>query len=290
MLSNFQNVALERIAAENRAYYLLGYEAPPVVGKPRPRKLSVRTKAPGVSLLHRSVYMPESATKAAPPALLESPLPVRDLPIVLAPAAVAIDKKKRGILVPFEIGSDLRDGTDVEYSAIAIDASGKQVARANGRGKAQSGRLVGEVALPAASGNHQLRFSARALSPEFAGLTFATVMVPEGRSKQPECAGFVFEQPGQHAGVRLFTRSEPITISTLVSAEALKGEIKFGLGPAGGLPQRKWPVTLDQPLANGLWRIALSLKAPLPAGNLEIQVSQDDLLLADSCLAQFVSR
>jgi len=39
-----------------------------------------------------------------------------------------------------------------------------------------------------------------------------------------------------------------------------------------------------------LWRIALSLKAPLPAGNLEIRVMHDDLLMADSCIAQFVSR
>ena len=290
VLGNFQNIALERIAAENRAYYLLGYVPAPVVGRPKARKLSVKTTAPGVKLLHRSVFMPETDSKAATLALLESPLPVRDLPIVLAPAAVAGDKKKRGIVVPFEIGLDLRDGTDVEYSAIAIDASGKQAARANGKGKAQNGRLVGQVAFPTESGFYQLRFSARALNPEFNGLTYATALVPEGRSKEPECAGFYFEQPGQRAGVRQFTRNEPITISTLVSAEALKGEIKFGLGPAGGLPQRKWPATLGEPLAKGLWRIALTLNAPLPAGNLEIQVSQDDLLLADSCLTQFVFR
>jgi hypothetical protein len=47
---------------------------------------------------------------------------------------------------------------------------------------------------------------------------------------------------------------------------------------------------LGQPLANGLWRIALSLKPPLPTGNLEVRVMRDELLLADSCLAQFLSR
>ncbi len=41
---------------------------------------------------------------------------------------------------------------------------------------------------------------------------------------------------------------------------------------------------------NGLWRIALSLKSPLPTGNLEVRVMRDELLLADSCLAQFTSR
>jgi hypothetical protein len=32
------------------------------------------------------------------------------------------------------------------------------------------------------------------------------------------------------------------------------------------------------------------LKAPLPACNLEIRVMRDDLLLADSCIANFISR
>jgi hypothetical protein len=256
----------------------------------RARTLQVRTKSPGVSLLHRKLFVPGEGAKAEAPPLLASPLPVRELPIVLAPAAVATDKKKRGVIVPFEIGRDLRDGTDVEYSAVALDPAGKVVARASGRGKARDGHVTGDVGLAVEAKAYQLRLSARALNPELSGLAFATIRVPEGRSKEPECAGFVFEQPGPRDGLRLFTREQPITISTLLSAEKLNGAISFGLGAAGGVPQRLWPVTLDQPLANGLWRIALSLKAPLPAGNLEVRVMRDDLLLADSCLAQFVSR
>jgi VWFA-related protein len=290
VLGNDLNAGLERIAQENRAYYLLGYEPVAKTGRVRARKLEVRTKAPGVSLLHRRIYMPGEGAKVAPPELLASPLPVRDLPIVLAPAVVALDKKKRGILVPFEIGRDLRDGTDVEYSAMALDPTGKMVARANGRGKAKDGRLVGEVGLPVESKAYQVRLAARALNPEFNGLAFATIRVPEGRAKEAECSGFVFEQPGARQGLRSFTRGQPITISTLVSAESLKGSVAFGLGPSGGMPQRSWPIDLAQPLANGLWRVALSLKAPLPGGNLEIRVMQDELLLSESCLAHFTAR
>jgi hypothetical protein len=282
--------SLQRMAVENRAYYLLGYE--PTIDaskKPKARKIRVVTKAPGVELLHRSLYLPGIGA-ATVPELIASPLPVRDLPIALAPAAVAIDKKKRGLLLPFEIGSDLRDGTVVEYSAMALDAEGKVVSRANGSGRAMNGRVVGDIGLAAEAKTYQVRFAARAANPEISGLALATVRVPPGKSKEPECAGIVFEQPGQRAGLRRFTRDRPITISTLVSAEKLTGAISFGLGAAGGTPQRVWPVTLDQPLANGLWRIALSLKAPLPTGNLEVRVMQDDLLLADSCLAQFISR
>ena len=290
VLNNDLNGALEKIAAENRAYYLLGYEPVVKTGKPRARRLQVRTKSPGVSLLHRKLYVPGEGAKATAPPLLASPLPVRELPIVLAPAAVATDKKKRGVIVPFEIGRDLRDGTEVEYSAIALDPSGKVVARASGSGQAKDGHFAGEVGLAVESKAYQVRLSARALKPELSGLAFAAIRVPAGESKEPECSGFVFEQPGPRAGLRQFTRDQAITISTLVSAEKLDGAISFGLGAAGSVPQRLWPVKLDQPLAKGLWRIALSLKAPLPTGNLEVRVMRDDLLLADGCLAQFVSR
>jgi hypothetical protein len=284
--------ALRRVSVENRAYYLIGYEPAPVGNekKPRARRLEVRTKAPGVELLHRSMYLPGGSAGAPVTELIASPLPVRDLPIALAPAAVAIDRNKRGLLLPFEIGGDLRDDTAIEYTAIALDPEGKVVSRAAGKGRAKNGRLVGDLGLPVESKTYQVRFAARALEPEISGLAFATVVVPDGKVLEPECSGFVFEQPVPRDGLRLFTREQPITISTLVSAQKLDGALSFGLGASGGVPQRLWPVTLGQPLAKGLWRIALSLKAPLPAGNLEIRVMRNDLLLADSCLTNFISR
>ena len=290
--SNDIDAALRKVTVENRAYYLIGYE-PAAAGaskKPRSRKISVTTRSPGVELLHRSVFMPGSNAGAPVTDLIASPLPVRDLPIVLAPAVVAIDKKKRGLLLPFEIGGDLRDNTAVEYTAAALDPAGKVVARASGKGIAKDGRVVGDVGLPVESKIYQVRFAARTSNPDITGLAFATVRVPEGKPTQAQCAGFVFEQPGPRARLRQFTRDQAITISTLVSAPKLDGAISFGLGAIGGVPQRLWPVRLDQPLADGLWRIALSLKAPLPTGNLELRVLRDDLLLADSCVVQFASR
>jgi len=293
VLTNDINGELRKVATENRAYYLLGYE--PAAGtsqRPRPRKVRVTTGAPGVSLLHRSVFMP-GVGKVAPPDLIASPLPVRDLPISLAPAAVAIDRRKRGVLVPFEIGGDLRDGTDVEYSAMALDPAGTVVSRAQGRGQAKDGRVVGQVGLVAEAKAYQVRFAARALNPDVQGLAFATVRVPEGNSKEAECGGFVFEQTGQREGLRVFTRSAQITISTLVSAKGLDGTVaplSFALGPVGGIPQKTWPVQLGIPLANGLWRVALTLRAPLPSGHLEIQLLNNGLLLHDNCLAQFSTR
>lgn len=284
--------ALSRVTVENRAYYLIGYEPTPVTGnakKPKPRKIQVRTKAPGVELLHRSMYLPGSNAGAPVTDLIASPLPVRDLPIALAPASVAIDRTRRGILLPFEIGRDLRDDTMVQYTAVALDPAGKVVSRAAGSGRAKNGRLVGSIGLTVESKTYQVRFAAQAVDPEVNGLAFATIKVPDGKSADSECSGFVFEQPGPRQGLRFFTREQPITISTMVSAQKLDGAITFGLGAAGGVPQRSWPVTA-QPLANGLWRLGLNLNAPLPTGNLEVRVMRDDLLLSDSCIAQFASR
>ena len=49
----------------------------------------------------------------------ESALPVSALPIALAPSAAAGEGHRRGIIVPFEIGSGLTDGTTVEYTVVA---------------------------------------------------------------------------------------------------------------------------------------------------------------------------
>jgi VWFA-related protein len=294
VLSNDINGMLERVAAENRAYYLLGYEPKPSESRRvRPRKVRVTTRAPGVTLLHRSTFLPGSQTKTRPPELIASPLPVRDLEILLAPVSVAVDRSRRAIIVPFEIGDDLSDNTQVKYSAMALDATGKVVSRASGEGRASGGRLAGEVRLPAGAKTFHVRFAAQAQEPEINGLAFATVHVPEGNSKEPQCGGFLFEQEGNRRGVRALNASTPVTISTMISGAGLEGTstpINFALGPAGGAPQKTWPVQLATPIARGLYRVSLSLKSPLPRGVLEIQLLRDGLLMNDNCVTQFVSR
>ena len=293
LLGNDTNAMLNQVAAENRAYYLLGYEPAAPKGRARERKLRVTATQPGVTLLHRSVYLPgESTAREKPPELIASPLPVRDLAILLAPASVAVDRARRGIIVPFEIGGELADGTAVTYSAMALDTGGKVVSRASGQGTAEAGRVAGEVRLAAEAKTYQIRFAAQAQSPEVSGLVFATVRVPVGNTREAQCGGFVFDQPAR-PGMRELARDRPVTISTLVSAEGLDGTvapIAFALGPAGGAPQRTWPVQLSIPLAKGLHRVALTLKPPLPGGRLEIQVLRDGLLMHDECVAQFLTR
>ena len=285
---------LTRVAAENRAYYLLGYapSAPATTGRQRARQLSVRTRAPGVSLLHRRVYLPSADEKRNAVNLIESPLPVSGLPSALAPAAVAGERDRRGVIVPFEVGGELEDGANVSFTVLALDAAGKVAGRANGNLKATGGRVVGEARLAVDAGLYQVRVAATTGGDEARqGLAFTAVDVPKGQSKQAGCAGFVFEQPGERPALRQFTRGEPIVISTIISAEKINDRaITFGLGSAGGSVERTWPIVVGKPLAKGLWRVALSLKPPLPGGHAEIRVMEDGLLLNENCRTEFVLR
>jgi VWFA-related protein len=290
VLNNDLNGALDRIAAENRAYYLIGYEPPAAANRTRAHTLRVTTRAPGVALLHRTVFVPAEASRSPAPPLLASPLPISDLPIQLAPASVALDRRKRGILLPFEIGGGLADGTEVEYSALALDASGRTVARTGGKVRVAGGRAVGDAGMAVQAQTYAVRFAAHTANGARTGLAFATVRVPEGRSTPPECGGIVFEQPGRRGALRQYDRAAPLTISTMVSAEKLTGQLTFGIGAAAGIPERIWPVAPGTPLANGLWRVVLTLKPPLPAGDFDVQLMQDDLLMHDNCLAQFTLR
>ncbi len=290
LLGNDSNAALVRVAAENRAYYLIGYAPSPSANKTRARKLSVKTRAPGVSLLHRRVYLPSTGNQTTALSLIESAMPVPGLPIALSPSAVAGEGNRRGIIVPFEIGSGLTDGTAVDYTVVALDPAGKMAARASGTVKAQGGRALGEARLAVDARIYQVRVAGKVSGDASSeGLAFATVVVPAGKSKTPACSGFVFEQPGERPALRQYTRGAPMTISTIISAEKLNGRaLAIGLGAAGGPVERTWPVQLGKPLADGLWRVALSLKPPLPGGHLEVRVIEDGFLLNESCRTEFV--
>ncbi len=215
--------------------------------------------------------------------------PAHDLRIELAPATIAIDAVRRGVLVPFEIGDDLPDGTVIEY--IAELMTGERVlSQVTGRASASRGRLVSEVKLGAPPTSPRVRLTARALGVNRYGVAVATINVPQAKPQQESCGGLVFEQAARRRGVREFSRASAVTISALVSAPGLDGTVaplRFGLGPVGDAPQKFWPIQLGIPLRNGVWRVAFTLRAPLPDGQLEVKVLRDDRLLASGCAAQF---
>jgi VWFA-related protein len=284
--ANDLNGGLMRIAEENRAYYLLGYR-PPAGRSERVRRLHVRTRRAGVALLHRSMYAPASSKPAVSLSLLESPLPVPGLPILLAPAVAAVSGNRRGLVVPFEIGVDLPAGAQVNYTVMAFAANGREAARATGRVTSIGGRALGSARLALAPATYQIRVAASVAGSAAQGLAMVTMRVPRGKSERATCAGFAFEQPGGETSLRVFTRDQPLTMTTIVSAPTEPGPaLSFGLGTANQPPERHWPVT-GRKVADGLWQFTFMLKPPLPRGVADITLLQKDLMVGEGCRATF---
>lgn len=218
---------------------------------------------------------------------MQSPAPGRDLRVMLAPATIAIDAVKRGVLVPFEIGDDLPDGTIVEYIA-ELMTEDRVLSQVTGRVPASGGRVVRELKMGAPSASPRVRLTARAPTVNRHGVAIATIHVPQ--QQRESCGGLVFEQTATRRGLREFSRASSVTISALIWAQGLDGTVaplRFGLGAIDAAPQKFWPVQLGIPLRNGMWRVAFTLRAPLPAGKLEVRILRDDQLLGGGCKAQF---
>lgn len=215
----------------------------------------------------------------------------RDLPIVIAPSTIAIDALRRGVLLPFEIGGDLPDGTIVEY--IAELMSGERVlSQMKGRVPAVRGRAVGELKLGAPPSSPRVRLTARAANVDRSGVAVASLNVPPENPTSDSCGGLVFEQAAPRRGIREFARASAMTISALISAPDLIGTVaplRFGVGPVQGAPQRFWPVQLGIPLRKGVWRVTFTHRAPLPSGPVEVHLLRGDRLFADGCSARFTT-
>jgi hypothetical protein len=248
--------SLQRVSVENRAYYLLGYEPARDGRRSRRPEDSRRHARAGVELLHRSIYLPGAAAASGSGADRLAAAGARSA-IALAPAAVAIDRRSAACCLPFEIGRDLRDDTEVEYSAIAL-GSGRQGRRARQwpRPRARTAASPASSGSAAESKTYQVRFAARASNPESAGWRWRRSACRKGKSKEPECAGIVFEQPGPGAdGLRRFlARSADHHFDPGLRRQARWRDF-IRLGAANGVPATVVAGDARSALANGLWRI-----------------------------------
>jgi hypothetical protein len=150
------------------------------------------------------------------------------------------------------------------------------------------GRAVGSARLVLVPATYQIRVAASVSPGAVQGLAMATVRVPAGKSDQPMCAGFAFEQPaGGETSLRVFTRDQPLTMTTIVSATAPPGPVvSFGVGTTNQPPERTWPVT-GRRVADGLWQFTFTLRPPLPRGVADITLLQNDRVAGTGCRATF---
>jgi VWFA-related protein len=268
--------AFDRITRENRFYYLLGYE-PVASSSGRARRIEVRTRAAGVTVLHRRAYAPTPAARGrAAATVLASPLPGGGVTVALAPTLFPDPSGGASLAVPFELGEGLTDGTEVTYSLVAVDGRGRQVSGTKGTLKASGGVARGLSRMTVEPGRYQLRLVAGIEALVQEGVAFANVEVPAAGAGVPVCGGFMLVQSDGEAVrpnvTRVFNARYPVMVATVVSAQTLPQGVPmaFGVTAPGSDTSLVFEVEQPRPLGRGLWRFEIALPAPLPSGELEL--------------------
>lgn len=283
--------ALGRIAQENRTYFLLGYEPRDTRGGNRLRRIEVKTRAPGVTLLYRTARMVARESRRAAAGPEAAPLPGGTLPIAFAPTLYPTPGGEVSVAVPFELGRGLRDGEKVEYSLLAIDERGRQSAGIKGTAVAAAGIGAGLARLTLDSGRYQLRLHATGGSQE--GLALADFEVPARGAASPVCGGFLLVQrvgKGLRPNVtRQFRSDSPVMIAAVVSSRESLADapVSFAAVPRNGRGELFFQVQKAPPAGRGMWRYELTLPAPLPVGQLDVVLVAGDTEIP-GCRAEMV--
>lgn len=166
--------ALQQIARENRAYYLLGYTpAAPENKRRSTRRLDVRVKRPGLTVHHRAAYVPD--TVAAPPVTgIVSPTPHHEIRVTVT---ATLEPQKNAVSVSFGARSGVAAGTSAEVMVIAIELSGNIRARQTTRVVvAPDGSARGVIRLSLRPGAYQLR--TMVIAGGRRGSVFSDLVVP----------------------------------------------------------------------------------------------------------------
>ena len=270
--------AFNRIARENRFYYLIGYEPSDLgTSKTRARQIEVRTRAPGTTLLHRRAYAPAAATAVAAVVNrtpIASPLPVSELLISMAPVVFPDPSGGASLAVPFEIGGNLPGNDTVKYTLVAVDGRGLSTSPMTGTVKVSDGSAKGMVRQKLAPGRYQLRLQAE-IEGRGTGVALANVLMLAPNTETPVCGGFMLLQPEggtPRPNVTRFLHADRPVMAAVVLAVKSLANITLALvvRRPGGAPEAELPLGRPQRVANGLWRIESGIPAKTFAGDAEL--------------------
>jgi VWFA-related protein len=301
--------ATERIAAESRTFYLLGFRPP--AGKPADawRKLRVRVNKSGLTTRGRSGYRLDATTTAAMNApRVRAVIPLRLASYVLEPLAgdhtrvvtvAEIDTSGLGTGTPEESGPPLqlrleatpRDGGEAavqDVSLQSVRASGGEGARTNAGWR--SARL--EFALPA--GVHGIRAlvrdpgtgrtgaaEQRIVVPESAAFRVSTLVLSDQVQASPDAKAPLSPAPVAHDELRS-EPGHPILAAFEVFGAArdpVSGrpnvETRFALEDGGGRRLAASPASPLTPSSDGRFQQVVALP-PLPGGEHDLVITVED--------------
>ena len=272
--------ALDRISRENRFYYLIGYEPTDTNPRSRAKRIEVRTRAPGVSLLHRRTYSPPAANAAKNAAPVVSPLPVSDLAITLAPVVFPDPAGGASLAVPFELGAGLSGTPRINYSLVAIDSRGRQSGLMTGTVQATSGSAKGMVRQQLAPGRYQLRLQAE-VPGGATGVALANVEMIAPNAAAPTCGGFMllqadFNGPPRPNVTRRLRANQSVMAAIVLSARDLANTALVLVAKRRGGADAEIPVGKPQSIGSGLWRVETGIPASTFTGDVELTLLADE--------------
>jgi len=216
---------VDRIFAENSAYYLLGFTVPPSHRAGSLHRLEVKVRQPDVTVRARSGYEvaepppapnAPAGTKPAPSAaavILAGPVPAGTLPmrVAIAPLGLATpDKSDAVVALALGLEHPVTEATsqtlEVELRAITTEGrlalGERRTAQATLRPRStrldDAFDLLARIVLP--PGRYELRFGATLSPANLAGSLFADVEVPDFRRDPISVSGVLMEAAGANAG------------------------------------------------------------------------------------------
>jgi VWFA-related protein len=301
--------ATERIVAESRTFYLIGFRPP--AGKPSDtwRKLRVRVNRSGLTVRGRSGYRLDAPTAAAlNPSTVRAVVPLRLASYVLEPlpkdhtrvvAVAEIDTSGLGPGTSAESGPPLqlrleatpRDGGETEVQDVSLEsagASGGEGARTSAEWR--SARL--EFALPA--GVHALRAlvrdpatgrtgaaEQRIVVPETAAFRISTLVLSDQVSASPDAKAPLSPAPVAHDELKS-EPGRPILAAFEVFGAARDPasgrpnvETRFALEDGGGRRLAASPASPLTPSSDGRLQQTVALP-PLPGGPHDLVITVED--------------
>jgi hypothetical protein len=269
--------ALGEVARENRAYYLLGY-APsgPPERQWRVQSIEVRVRRPGLTVRHRTGFVPMASPPAPALVPIAAPLPIRGLRLAMAPALVSHLSRQPSVVVPFTVLGGMPAGSDATYLVMAVDEKGRTRGQESGRlppGEGTPITAAPRLSLPA--GRYQLRLIVQGVGT--GGTVFGDLVVPKSGTSPGVCGGLHLEQADAvpASATHQFAAETTMRVHATVSAPgAFKGaRVAIVLaGREGELQRQTAEVTASR---GGWWRIEGGLTLPAAPGRYGLALQSD---------------
>ena len=281
--TNDATPAIEQMYAENKSYYLIGYQTPPKQGN-RVADVVIKVNRPGANVRARR----QVATTAAPQArtvvlpqdqALSGLLPVSGLPLAVTAAPFRKSGSNATVAVTLgvleETGTSARETIDLVTTAFDADGKAARTARTKGDVVFRQGIAAGQMVMyevlsqiDLKPGRYQLRLAAHRNGADESGSVFTDIEVPDFAKETVSLSGVVLSAtPAPIAAPKgTFTGLIPVVPTTMRDFGAgtkVDAFVRIYQGGKGTVQ----PVTVSVQFIDAKNVAVLGRREPIPAIN-----------------------